>query len=146
MKKWAALFGIVLIAVTVLADRGQLGFLGRFYDFPYGDKVGHFSLFGLLSLLVNLAVFEAWPKRDRLPLALRASVVLGVLIGLEEYSQRWFPTRRSSIWDLTASYLGVLFFAWVALKIDQARRRSKEAVNLALNPSPQEDGKTSKSP
>jgi hypothetical protein len=146
MKKWAALFGTVIIAVIVLADRGQLGFLSRFYDFPHGDKVGHFSLFGLLSLLVNLAVFEAWPKRDRLPLALRASVLLAALIGLEEYSQQWFPTRHSSIWDLTASYLGVIFFAWMALRIDQARRLSKEAVNLPLNPSPQEDGETSKSP
>lgn len=82
MKRWAVAFGIMIIAIIVLADRGQLGFLGRLYDFPNGDKVGHFVLFGLLTLLVNLAVFERWPERNRLALALRASVILAVLIGM----------------------------------------------------------------
>ncbi len=145
MKKWAALFGIVIVGIILLADRGQLGVVGRLYDFPYGDKVGHFVLYGVLSLLVNLAVFEAWPKRDRVSLALRASLLLALLIGLEEYSQRWFRTRTSSITDLAASYLGVTFFAWLAFKIDQRRQRNRGNAMASPERSPEADSETSKS-
>ncbi len=117
MKKWAVLFAVFIVAVVVLADTRHLGFIASLYDFPYGDKVGHFVLFGVLALLVNLAAFERWPKQERGWLALRVSVVLAILIGLEELSQRLFPSRQSSIWDLLASYAGVAAFAWVAMRI-----------------------------
>ncbi len=145
MKKWAVAFGVVIVGIIVLADRGQLGFLGRLYDFPYGDKVGHFVLYGVLSLLVNLAVFEAWPRGDRLSLALRASLLLALLIGLEEYSQRWFRTRHSSWTDLLASYLGVAFFAWLAMTIDQRRQRNDENASASSGQPAEMDGEAGKS-
>ncbi len=117
MKKWAVLFAVFIVAVIVLADTRNLGFLARLYDFPYGDKVGHFVLYGVLSLLVNLAAFERWPRREKGWLAIRVSAVLAVLIGLEELSQRLFPSRQSSLWDLSASYLGMVVFAWIAARI-----------------------------
>ncbi len=120
MKKWAVLFAVFLVAVIVLADTQYLGLLRQLYAFPYGDKVGHFVLFGFLSLLVNLAAFERWPNRERGWVALRVSLLLAVLIGLEEFSQRFFPSRHASIRDLLASYLGVATFAWMAVRI---RRR-----------------------
>ncbi len=123
MKRWAVLFGIVIVAIVVLADTRHLGFLSPLYDFPYGDKAGHFALFGLFSLLVNLAALEAWPGQRRLPLVFRTSLILAVLIGLEELSQRWFASRSSSLWDLAASYLGVALAAWLALFLS-ARQKS----------------------
>ena len=126
MKKWAVLFGLVIVAIIVLADTRHLGPVGAVYDFPYGDKVGHFVLYGLLSLLVNLAVFERWPGRSRSWLAVRTSVVLAILIGLEELSQRLFPSRSSSVWDLLASYLGVAAFAWVATLVAKRKAMSKK--------------------
>ena len=117
MKKWAGLFGLLIVAVIVLADTQHLGLLARLYDFPQGDKVGHFVLYGILSLLVNLAAFDRWPHMERNRLALRVSIVLAILIGLEEFSQRFFPSRNASIWDLGASYLGVAVFTWVATRI-----------------------------
>jgi hypothetical protein len=42
---------------------------------------------------------------------------LALLIGLEEFSQKWFPTRNFDLLDLTASYLGVAFFAWLAVRL-----------------------------
>ena len=125
MKRWAALFGLVIIGIVVMADTGHLGFVARLYDFPYGDKVGHFLLFGLLTLLVNLAAFEARPMQDRPALAIKVSLSLAVLIGLEELSQRWFPSRASSVLDLAASYLGVAVFAWLAIRI-----RAHQATSL----------------
>ena len=130
MKWWAAAFGVFLITIVVLADAHHLGFLTRLYDFPYGDKVGHFLIFGLLSLLVNLAVLERRPAQERRRAVLRTSIVLALLIGLEEFSQRWFPGRTSSWTDLAASYLGVASFAWAALKFS-SRRGAKAAGGQA---------------
>jgi VanZ family protein len=117
MKRWTILFGLFLVVIIVLADTRHLGALGAVYDFPYGDKVGHFVLFGLLSLVANLSVFEARPNADRKRLAVITSLILALLIGLEEFSQRYFPTRTSDWLDLTASYLGMAFFAWLAVRI-----------------------------
>ena len=128
MRRWAVLFALVIILLVVLADTGHLGLLSRVYDFPYGDKVGHFVLFGLLSLLVNLAVFEARPQADLRQLAIWTSLALALLIGLEEYSQRWFSSRHSSLQDLAASYAGVIVFAWLAMLIANRKRNPPEPI------------------
>jgi len=119
MKRWAVFFGLFIVAIIILADEGRLGPLYRLYNFPYGDKAGHFLLYGLLSLVVNLSVFEARPAIDLGKLALATSLVLALLIGLEEYSQRFFPTRTSDWVDLAAGYLGVALFAWLAVRLKQ---------------------------
>ena len=116
------MFGALIVPILVGADTGHLGFIGWLYDFPYGDKVGHFLVFGCMSLLANLAVFEARSVGERSRLALKTSIVLAVFIGLEETAQRWFPTRTPSVWDFAASCLGVIFFAWIALRIDAHKR------------------------
>ena len=126
MRRWATLFALFIILIVVLADSDRLGVLSRVYEFPYGDKAGHFLLFGVLSLLVNLAVFEAWPDRGFNTLAVRASAILAVLIGFEELSQRWFPGRTSSVADLVASYAGVAIFASLAVQIER-RKRNQDA-------------------
>jgi hypothetical protein len=117
MKRWAIFFGLFLVAIVILADEGRLGFLHALYDFPYGDKAGHFVLFGLLSLVVNLSVFEARPASDFKRLAVITSLILALLIGLEELSQIWFPARTFDLLDLAASYLGVAFFACLAVRL-----------------------------
>src|SRR5262249_15021546 len=99
------------------ADTGHLGFLHAVYDFPLGDKAGHFILYGLLTLVVTLSVFEMRPNGDKKRLALVTSLILAVLIGLEEFSQKWFPNRNFDLLDLTASYLGVAFFACLAVRL-----------------------------
>ncbi len=116
-RQVAVVYGLGIVAIIVLADTQHLGFLGRVYDFPYGDKLGHFLVFGLLSLPVNMAALERWP--GNMKVVLRTTLVLAVVIGLEEFSQRWFPTRTSSAWDLMASYLGVAAFAWMAVLISR---------------------------
>ncbi len=52
-------------------------------------------------------------------LAIGTSLALAVLIGLEEYSQRWFASRNSSALELVASYAGVMAFAGLALMIEK---------------------------
>ena len=122
MKRWAILCGLAIVVIIVLVDSRDLGPLGIVYDFPYGDKIGHFLVFGLLSLLTNLAVFEACPRGKQKTLALRTSALLALPIGLEELSQRWIRGRSSSLVDLAASYLGVAVFSWLAVSLEKRRR------------------------
>jgi VanZ family protein len=86
-------------------------------DLPYGDKAGHFILYGILTLLVDLALFRSIPLQSPKRIAVMSGLILAVLIGLEEFSQQYFANRTSSLTDLIASYLGVIFFSWLALRI-----------------------------
>lgn len=116
MKRLAILFSLFIIGVILLADLGRLGILNVVNRIPYGDKIGHFLLYGLLTLLIDLALFRSRPNLSRHLLALRVALILALLIGLEEYSQQFFTNRTFDLIDLFFSYLGVAFFSWVALK------------------------------
>lgn len=118
MKWLAILFTLFILLVIVLADTGQLAqYVGFVYEIPWGDKAGHFILYGILTLLLNLALFRALPDQSPKRVAARCSVILAVLIGLEEFSQQYFASRTFDLVDLLFSYLGVVFFSWVAVKI-----------------------------
>jgi VanZ family protein len=121
MKWLAILFAFLIILIIVLADIGALPpYLRLLKDLPYGDKVGHFILYGILTLLVDLALFRSCPHRSRKFLAVTSGLILAVLIGLEEFSQQYFADRTFSLKDLAASYLGLLFFSWLALRLSRA--------------------------
>ncbi len=117
MKRWAIFFGLFLIGIVILADVGDLGWIKKIYDFPFGDKLGHFILFGLLSLLVNLSLMQEHPAWDQRRVAAAASLAIIILIGLEELSQNWFATRSADPWDWLAGCAGVTLFAWLAVRI-----------------------------
>ena len=118
MMKWIAiLFGVFIIAIIVLADNDMLGMMHFINQIPYGDKAGHFILYGILTFLIDLALFGSLHHLSRRLIVLRVALILGLIIGIEEFSQKFFPSRTSDIVDLTFSYLGVGFFSWLALRI-----------------------------
>ena len=119
MKKWlfiaTALFALFILALVIGANTGQLPhFIDRIYRFPRGDKFGHLILFGILSFLVNKSALVLFPKRDPARLILTVSLLLAILIGLEEWSQVLFRNRLASIKDLIAGYMGVFPAALLA--------------------------------
>lgn len=116
MKRLAVLFGLFIIGIIVLADLGMLDILGFVNRIPYGDKAGHFILYGILTLLIDLAFIRSASPLSRRLLVLRVAFILAILIGLEEFSQRYFPNRTFSLVDLAFGYLGVMLFSWVALR------------------------------
>ena len=117
MKWLAILFGLFIILIIILADAGTLPrYLGPIYDFPSGDKVGHFILYGILTLLVDVALFRSFSSRSPNLVAVITGLTLALLIGLEELSQQYFSNRTFDLIDLASSYLGVLFFSWLALR------------------------------
>ncbi len=117
MKWLAILFTLFIALIIVLADAGKLGFLGFINSIPYGDKAGHFLLYGILTLLLNLTFLRALPNRDPKLVAISIGLTLVLVIGAEEYSQQFFTSRTFSLLDLAFSYLGVILFSWVALRI-----------------------------
>jgi polysaccharide biosynthesis protein VpsQ len=117
MIRWAIFFGAFILLVIALADTGHLGWVGRIYDFPNGDKLGHFTLFGLLGFVIDLSVFEARPAGDKKRLVIITSLILAAFIGAEEISQIFFPVRTADLFDWLASCAGVACFAWLAYRL-----------------------------
>jgi len=119
MKWITILFALFIILIIVLADNGQLGLLRLVNQIPYGDKVGHFILYGILTLLIDLTLFRSLPFQSPKGMTVISGLMLALLIGVEEFSQQFFASRTFSFRDLIAGYLGVIFFSWLALRIDK---------------------------
>jgi VanZ family protein len=111
MKRLAVCFAIFIIGIIILADLGMLGILKFLNRIPYADKAGHFLLYGILTLFLDLALFRAHPNLSPNLLAFRVALILVLFIGLEEASQQYFPSRSFDLLDLTFSYLGVFCFS-----------------------------------
>ena len=116
MKWLTFFFTLFIILVIVFADLGKLGILGVLNQIPFGDKAGHFILYGILTLLLNLTFIRALPARSPKLIVATIGLILAMIIGVEEYSQQFFANRTYDLVDLMFSYLGVVFFSWVTLK------------------------------
>ena len=121
MKKWlllaTALFSLLIVAIVIGANEDALPRpLEQLIDVPGADKVGHFILFGILSFLLNKSSQSLLPRQNPARLVLTVSLLLAILIGLEEWSQSLFPARTMSLADLLASYAGVGTFALLAYR------------------------------
>jgi VanZ family protein len=110
----ATAFATFVVTIVVLANQGRLPqFLSFYAMIPGGDKLGHFGLMGLLSLLVNLAMGNKPIQVGRFQM-LRGTAIVLVIVTLEELSQFFFPRRSLSWSDLLADYSGILTFSWLA--------------------------------
>ncbi len=92
----------------VQADGNTLpSWLITFYNFPNGDKAGHFLLMGFAAFLLNLVAKDRSIKLGSISISV-IPVIFAVLVTIEEYSQQFFPNRTMSWEDLVVSYLGIL--------------------------------------
>jgi polysaccharide biosynthesis protein VpsQ len=118
MKYISILFFIFILVVIVLADNGRLPhFITAIYDFPYGDKFGHFILYGFLNFFIIYTFLSSSLSKSRIWVTLLVGLTLALLIALEEFSQKNFPTRTFDLIDLSASYLGLLVGGSAAWKL-----------------------------
>ena len=117
MRYFAALFLAFIIGLIVLADADLLpDFVNAIYDFPNGDKVGHFILYGLLNFFITRAFLSSLPTRRGSWATLSVGLILALFVALEELSQMFFSARTFSLLDLTASLLGIIVGGWVGNK------------------------------
>ncbi len=107
-------FAVLLAAIVIAADRGKLPvFITVLYNFPGGDKAGHFILMGILNLLATWLALARNPAGSWRLAALTGPMV-AVLVALEEYSQNFFPNRHASWADLASSLAGIVVFGFIA--------------------------------
>jgi VanZ family protein len=123
MKYIGAYLFILCVSIIVLADSGNLPRpIRAIYDFPNGDKLGHIILFGALTFFVTRAFLSSFPSKSRGWVTISVGLILALLVGLEEFSQKFFPTRSFSLFDLLASYAGIITFAFLAFYWKRPRK------------------------
>ena len=122
VARWAtAVAALAIIGIVVAADRETLPLLlQRVYTYPAGDKIGHFVLFGGLAFLAALGFTRRTQPLAGMSLPVSTLVVV-VLVTLEEGSQAWFPGRTASVWDLLASYAGIVAGTVAAARLIERR-------------------------
>jgi VanZ family protein len=87
------------------------------YSFRYGDKAAHFLLLAALTLLVDLALLQAFPRARGTTAVLAGSLGLTMLMSLEELSQVWMPARNPDVYDVLASWAGIATATLTALAL-----------------------------
>jgi polysaccharide biosynthesis protein VpsQ len=130
-----ALFGfVVFLSVLVgLADAGRGQWLfGLAGLVPGGDKAGHFILFGVLSLLVNITMRAAVLRYGKLTV-LKGSAIIMAFVIAEEVSQLFFVSRSFDFLDLGADLVGIWTFGQLARRY----LRYENALALQSAASPQ---------
>jgi glycopeptide antibiotics resistance protein len=123
-----------LLYLVWAADSGHLPNCVSFlYDFRYGDKVGHFVLYGGVAFFLCLA-FRRTLKVWRLEIPLVALFFLLFALG-EEWSQTLFFRRKPDIVDAICSALGIILGTGIASRINSAGK----SKNLPKQPDMNEE-------
>lgn len=124
---WLTLaFFAFILWVIYLADTGSSGLVTLVHQVPYGDKLGHVLLYGLLTLLLNLALEMHTLRLGRLRLFF-GTFAVSLFALLEELSQAWLPYRTLDVQDLLADACGIGGFTLLSFGIHKRRRtRQKE--------------------
>ena len=114
IKIITAIYILILVGIIFLADfRGTQYLLNFVGNIPYGDKIGHFGLMGIFSLLINLVLqaktIQVWKLRYLL-----GSLIVLAIVTLEEFSQIFIRGRTFDLSDLIFDYLGIFVFGEIA--------------------------------
>ena len=106
-------FFIFIGFIIYLADTADHNFAFRLIgNIPYGDKLMHGLLYGVMALLLNYGLKFKSYKLLGFNMQIGALIVL-TFAGLEELSQYWLPSRTYDVVDFVADTVGmVLFSLW----------------------------------
>ena len=73
---------------------------------PYGDKICHALLYGMMALLLNYGFgFRKFYTYQV------GSIIVLTFATLEEFSQYYIPSHTFDLWDLAADFVGVILFS-----------------------------------
>jgi polysaccharide biosynthesis protein VpsQ len=93
---------------------------------PFGDKLGHMFLAGLLSFLVNSTLRCRTCSLVGLKLRI-GSLATFVLVLTEELSQIWIASRSVDPWDLLCDVIGI-YLAGVLAAWNQKLATERQSV------------------
>lgn len=121
MNRWviaATAFFCFICWVILKANAGSDSGLFVFVrSVPFGDKLGHVVLYGLLALLANLAFGGRFLKTRWTQVG--SLVVLTFAIG-EELTQNFNPNRTLDAFDVAADVVGIGIATWFSPVRDSA--------------------------
>ncbi len=101
---------LILAGIIFIADTKSTRYLLSFIKFvPYGDKIGHLILFGFLSILVNWCL-----NFLRFYRVLLGSLIVMVIVTIEEFSQIYISGRSFDLQDLIFDFIGIFTFGEIA--------------------------------
>jgi polysaccharide biosynthesis protein VpsQ len=123
---FTVIYLMLLAGIVLLAGSQQYhGLFDGVRRIPGGDKLGHFLLMGLLSLLLNVSLDCRTVRAFGRPLLL-GSLVACVAVTLEEFSQIFVRYRTFDPVDLFFDYGGIWAFGRLALYLKIRRGRPAE--------------------
>lgn len=121
MAVFAIGFTAFILWILYLANTGgQSIFFEWVNAIPFGDKLGHFGLFGMLALFMNYACKLSTIKAGKIELYIGALVVFTFAV-IEELSQFFVASRSLDITDVMADIAGILFFSWLTFLLNKWR-------------------------
>lgn len=127
MKWLTGIYLIILGVIVFLANQKKYQpFFRRIKDLPYGDKLGHLILMGLFSLLLNMALKCRTVRIWKIEL-LKGSLIVALIVTLEEFSQLFLRYRTFDMGDLLFDYIGIFSFGWLAYLL--TRRKPARSGN-----------------
>ncbi len=113
IKIIALVYIFILAGIIFLADLKGTNYFSFIASVPFGDKIGHFCLMGMFSLVVNLALnarhFRIWKLNYLL-----GSVIVFAVVFIEEFSQIFVRGRSFDLTDLLADAAGIFIFGELA--------------------------------
>ena len=106
-------FFLFISFIIYLADTADHNFAFRLIGhIPYGDKLMHGLLYGVMAFLLNYGLNFKSKKIFGFNLQIGAMIVL-TFAGLEEITQYWLPSRTCDVFDFVADTVGVTLFSLI---------------------------------
>ncbi len=119
MKWLTVVYVLCAVIIIILVDRGlKFAFL---VSIPNSDKIGHFVLIGLLAFFVNLS-FSCQKKVLGSIEVLTGSLIVVIVVTLEELSQLFIISRNFDLYDLFFDYAGIICFSRLAVLVTKKFR------------------------
>jgi polysaccharide biosynthesis protein VpsQ len=136
-----SVFVLFLVGLTLLADTGHGRRLFALVSLiPGGDKAGHLVLYGILSFLINDVLRAAEVRLGRISL-LKGSLIVMIVVTLEECSQLFFAARTFDLGDLGADFIGIWLFGKLAVRYLTFKRAKLKPALLTHEPGPANPGR-----
>ena len=102
------LFALLLFISVIMQNLGIPNPVFRLFStLPHFDKLGHFLLMGALNFFLLLFLLPRFPQ-NRGKAIVAITVLVAVVVALEELSQAFVPNRTLSLLDYLASLAGIL--------------------------------------
>jgi VanZ family protein len=115
-RRFAIPFGFFLFIsyIIFLADTADYNFAFRMIGHvPYGDKIMHALLYGVMAGLLNWGLgYRRCCRFGAIAIApYKGSVAVLIFAVIEECTQYYIPSRTFDLWDLAADFVGVILFS-----------------------------------